>query len=164
MVDSRPIHREDHCRTRTRRPSSARHPGQHRVPVPHANLDADGRPLDGAKTYRLALPQDIPAARIWSLTLYDNQTRSMLQTSHRFPRAGSQRYPSPAAEAEPDGSTAVYFAPTRPDHVVPGNWIQTDRKKGWFTILRLYGPPPALLREDLATRRDRAQRLSQTER
>ena len=64
----------------------------------------------------------------------------MLQTSHRFPRAGSQRYPSPAAEAEPDGSTAVYFAPTRPDHVVPGNWIQTDRKKGWFTILRLYGP------------------------
>ena len=105
-----------------------------------ANLDADSRPLDGAKTYRLALPRDIPAARFWSLTVYDNQTRSMLQTSQRFPRAGSQSYPSPAAEAEPDGSTVVYFSPTRPEHVGPGNWIQTDPEKGWFTILRLYGP------------------------
>jgi hypothetical protein len=24
-----------------------------------------------------------------------------------------------------------------------GNWIQTDPKKGWFTILRLYSPLPS---------------------
>ncbi|HEY6745375.1 MAG TPA: DUF1254 domain-containing protein [Mycobacteriales bacterium] len=105
-----------------------------------ANVDPDGDPFDGSKTYRVRLPEDIPAARFWSLTLYDNQTRSMLQTPQRYPRAGSQRYPSPAAEAEPDGSTVVYFSPTRPDHVGPGNWIQTDPTKGWFVLLRLYSP------------------------
>jgi hypothetical protein len=105
-----------------------------------ANLDAHGDLLDGARTYRVRLPKDIPAARFWSFTVYDNQTRSMLQTPQRYPRAGSQMYPSPAAEAEPDGSTVVYFSPTQPDQVAPGNWIQTDPAKGWFTIFRLYSP------------------------
>jgi hypothetical protein len=105
-----------------------------------ANVDAAGDPFDGAKTYRLRLPKDIPAARFWSLTVYDNQTRSMLQTEQLYPRAGSQEYPSPAAEAEADGSTIIYFSPTRPDDVAPGNWIQTDPDKGWFTILRCYSP------------------------
>ncbi|MGY3614304.1 hypothetical protein ACVJGD_000500 [Bradyrhizobium sp. USDA 10063] len=47
--------------------------------------DSSGNPLDGAKTYKLTLPPNIPAAKFWSLTLYDNQTRSMLQTGQRFP-------------------------------------------------------------------------------
>jgi hypothetical protein len=105
-----------------------------------ANVDADGAPFDGAKTYRLILPKDIPAARFWSLTLYDNQTRSMLQTPQLYPRAGSQEYPSPAAVAESDGSTIVYFSPVQPDDVAPGNWIQTDPDRGWFTVLRCYSP------------------------
>jgi hypothetical protein len=106
-------------------------------------LDADGNPFDGAKTYKVTLPKDIPAAAFWSLTLYDNQTRSMLQTPQKYPRAGSQSYPSPAAETADDGSTTVYFAPEQPDGVARGNWIQTDPKKGWFTILRLYSPLPS---------------------
>ena len=36
--------------------------------------------FDGGKTYKMTLPPNIPAAKFWSLTLYDNQTRSMLQT------------------------------------------------------------------------------------
>jgi hypothetical protein len=104
------------------------------------NVDAAGEPFDGSKTYRLRLPKDIPAARFWSLTLYDNQTRSMLQTEQLYPRAGSQSYPSPAAEAESDGSTVVHFSPTKPDDVAASNWIQTDPEKGWFVILRLYSP------------------------
>ena len=47
---------------------------------------------------------------------------------------------TPAAEISADGSTTVYFGPTKPDGVNAGNWIQTDPKKGWFTILRLYSP------------------------
>ena len=39
-----------------------------------------------------------------------------------------------------DGSTTVYFAPSRPDGVKAGNWVQTDPKKGWNTLLRLYSP------------------------
>lgn len=105
-------------------------------------LDADGKAFDGAKTYKVTLPKGIPAAAFWSLTLYDNQTRSMLQTPQRYPRAGSQSYPSPAAEAASDGTTTVYFAPTQPKDAARGNWIQTDPAKGWFTILRLYSPLP----------------------
>ena len=105
-----------------------------------ATVDVDQQPFDGAKTYRLTLPKDIPAKTFWSLTLYDNQTRSMLNTPQRYPRAGSQSYPSPAAEPSADGSTTVYFAPEQPDGVGRGNWIQTVPGKGWFVILRLYGP------------------------
>ncbi len=103
-------------------------------------LDADKQAMDGAKTYKVTLPKNIPAQAFWSFTVYDNQTRSMLQTPQRYPRAGSQSFPSPAAEASADGSTTVYFSPTQPAGVQRGNWIQTDAKKGWFTILRLYSP------------------------
>lgn len=106
-------------------------------------LDAEGTLLDGAKTYKVTLPRDIPAEAFWSFTLYDNQTRSMLQTPQKYPRAGSQSYPSPAAEITADGTTTVYFSPTQPKDVARGNWIQTDPGKGWFTILRLYSPLPS---------------------
>ena len=106
-------------------------------------LDSEGNAFDGVKTYKVTLPKDIPAAAFWSFTVYDNQTRSMLLTPQKYPRAGSQSYPSPAAEANADGSTTVYFGPGQPEGVKRGNWIQTDPKKGWFTILRLYSPLPA---------------------
>jgi len=105
-----------------------------------ANVDKNGEPFDGSKTYKVVLPKDIPAARFWSFTVYDNQSRSMLQTTQLFPRAGSQSYPSPAAAPSADGSTTIYFGPERPEGIAEGNWIQTDPEKGWFTILRLYSP------------------------
>ena len=105
-----------------------------------AMTDASKNFFDGAKTYKVTLPKGIPQANFWSLTVYDNMTRSMLDTPQRFPRAGSQSYPSPAAEANADGSTTVYFGPKQPDGVKRGNWIQTMPGKGWFTILRLYSP------------------------
>jgi hypothetical protein len=102
--------------------------------------DATGHYLDGGKTYKVTLPGPVPAARFWSFTVYDNQTRSMLDTPQRYPRAGSQSYPSPAAEPDADGSTTVYFGPSQPDGVKRGNWVQTMPGKGWFTILRFYSP------------------------
>src|SRR5262245_16295665 len=105
-----------------------------------AFLDAEKNFFDGAKTYKVTLPKGIPAEKFWSLTLYDNQTRSMLDTPQRYPRAGSQSYPSPATQPNADGSTTVYFGPAQPASVQRGNWIQTMPGKGWFTILRLYSP------------------------
>jgi hypothetical protein len=91
-----------------------------------------------------AIPQrnesSVSRGRSSSLTLYDNQTRSMLQTPQRFPRAGSQSYPTPAAETDSDGSTTVHLGPTKPNDVSDGNWIQTTEGRGWFPILRLYSP------------------------
>ena len=103
-------------------------------------LDAGKDYFDGGKAYKVTLPKGIPQERFWSLTVYDNQTRSFLDTPQRYPRAGDQSYPTPAAEPNTDGSTTVYFAPTQPADVKRGNWIQTDPKKGWFTILRFYSP------------------------
>jgi hypothetical protein len=103
-------------------------------------LDSKDAPFDGGKTYQVVLPRDIPAARFWSFTVYDNQTRSMLDTPQRYPRAGSQSYPSPAAQANADGSTTVFFGPTQPAGVDRGNWIQTTPNKGWCALLRLYSP------------------------
>jgi hypothetical protein len=105
-----------------------------------ATLDAGKNHFDGAKTYKVTLPKGIPEANFWSFTVYDNMTRSMLDTPQRYPRAGSQSYPSPAAEPNGDGSTTVYFSPEQPAGVKRGNWIQTVPGKGWFTILRLYSP------------------------
>ena len=105
-----------------------------------AFVDTKGEYFDGSKTYKMNLPPNIQAEKFWSLTLYDNQTRSMLDTPQRYPRAGSQSYPSPAAVANPDGSTTIYFGPTQPPGVARGNWIQTMPGKGWSTILRLYSP------------------------
>jgi hypothetical protein len=98
--------------------------------------DADGQRLDGAKTYKLHLPPNIPVKTFWSLVVYDNQTRSMLQTDQQFPSMGSQRK---GIVINPDTSADVYFGPTAPaGH--EANWVQTVPGKGWNLILRLYGP------------------------
>jgi hypothetical protein len=102
--------------------------------------DEAGKPFEGAKTYKIVLPKGIPAAKFWSLTLYDNETRSMLATPQRFPRAGSQAFPTPAARASDDGSVTVIFSPKQPNGVPAGNWIQTMPGKGWFVLFRLYSP------------------------
>jgi hypothetical protein len=120
-----------------------------------ANVDANGNPFNGAKTYKVVLPPDIPAIKFWSITVYDNQSRSMLQTPQRYPRAGSQNYPSPAAKPYADGSTTIYFAPEKPEGVERGNWIQTDPEKGWFQILRLYFPKASFI--------DKTWRISEVE-
>ena len=102
-------------------------------------LDSDKNYLDGGKNYKCTLPPNIPQVNFWSFTVYDNQTRSMLRTPQRFPRVGSQSYPTPAAVANEDGSTDIYFGPRAPEGK-ESNWIQTVPGKGWFTILRLYSP------------------------
>ena len=67
-------------------------------------------------------------------------TEIPLDTPQRYPRAGSQSYPSPAAEPDANGATIVYFSPTQPVNVKRGNWIQTMPGKGYFPMLRLYSP------------------------
>jgi len=103
-------------------------------------VDAQKNYFDGAKTYRVTLPKGIPAEKFWSFTLYDTMSRSMLDTPQRYPRAGSQSYPSPAAEPNADGSTTLYFAPQQPKGVKRGNWIQTVPGKSFMPALRLYSP------------------------
>ena len=152
-------HRRHHCQPAHRRPHAQLAHGD--VLLRHLHYAGDDHATD---RHRLAVPwrvrgfqaanifdgeqdlqgdaaaKDIPAEKFWSFTVYDNQTRSMLDTPQRYPRAGSQSYPTPAAEPNADGSTTVYFGPSKPAGVKRGNWIQTDPGKGWSTLLRLYSP------------------------
>lgn len=101
-----------------------------------AFVDAKGNPLDGSKTYKVHMPPNIPAKNFWSFTLYDNQTRSMLQTDQQSPAAGSL---TKGLLVNTDGSVDVYFGPKAPAGK-ENNWVQTVPGKGWNTLLRLYGP------------------------
>ena len=98
--------------------------------------DSTGNYLDGANTYRLNIPADAPAKDFWSIVVYDPQTRSELQTGQRFP---SKNNTKDDLSTNPDGSVDLYFGPEPPEGC-EANWIQTVPGKGWFTILRLYGP------------------------
>jgi len=101
-----------------------------------AYLDANKKAFDGSKTYKLHVPANVPVNDFWAATLYDTQTRSLLQTSQTFPTVGSQ---DKDIKKNADGSYDLYFAPQAPKGK-EGNWLQTLPGKSWFVILRLYGP------------------------
>ena len=101
-----------------------------------AFTDSNQQPLDGGKNYKVHLPPHIPMKNFWSFVLYDNQTRSMLQTDEQFPSIGSQKK---GVVSNVDDSVDVYFGPQAPAGK-EGNWVQTVPGKGWNTIFRLYGP------------------------
>jgi hypothetical protein len=101
-----------------------------------AFVDSTGRPLDGGKTYKIQLPPNIPAKNFWSFVVYDNQTRSELQTDQQFPSIGSQKKD---LIINPDTSVDIWFGPIAPEGH-EANWVQTVPGKGWNTVIRLYGP------------------------
>ncbi|WP_205749296.1 DUF1254 domain-containing protein [Desulfopila sp. IMCC35008] len=101
-----------------------------------AYVDSVKQPFDGSKTYKLHIPADPPVNNFWAVTVYDTQTRSMLQTSQLFPTVGSQ---TKGIKQNDDGSTDIYFAPEAPEGY-ENNWLETVPGKSWFVILRMYGP------------------------
>jgi hypothetical protein len=101
-----------------------------------ATTDKEGEYLDGSRTYKLTVPANAPAKDFWSVVIYDPQTRSELQTGQRFPSKNNKR---DALGQNADGSVDLYFGPQAPEGK-KANWIQTVSGKGWYPILRLYGP------------------------
>ncbi|MHC4320421.1 MAG: DUF1254 domain-containing protein, partial [Planctomycetota bacterium] len=101
-----------------------------------AYLDGDKQPFDGSKTYKISLPPDAPIANFWAVTIYDTQTRSMLQTDQK--NAGIDSLQE-GLRYNRDGSIDIYFGP-KPPPGYKSNWVQTIPGKSWFTILRMYSP------------------------
>ena len=87
----------------------------------------NGKPLDGGKTYKVHLPPNIPAKNILVLhRLYDNQTRSKLQTDQQFPSVGSQKQGS--CRSTPTPPCDVWFGPKLP-HGSSRNQLGADHTR-----------------------------------
>ena len=101
--------------------------------------DASGAYLDGGQNYKLTLPAGIPAKDFWSVTVYDAETRSLLQNGMLKPSVSLFDQP----DVNADGSVDVYFGPQAPEGAADGlqkNWVKTLPGQGWFTYIRIYGP------------------------
>ena len=98
--------------------------------------DADGKLFDGSKHYTVTLPKDVPAKSFWSFMIYDNQTRSMLETDQKEAGLDGQKQ---GLRMNADGTTTVHFAAKAPEGW-ENNWIQTNPNKGFNLLFRVYGP------------------------
>ncbi|CCV14361.1 DUF1254 domain-containing protein [Mesorhizobium sp. STM 4661] len=103
--------------------------------------DKDGNHFDGSKSYRLHVPANVPALAFWSLTLYDTETRSMIQNAgNDSARSGNEKL-----KANADGSVDLYFGPAGSAPAgSESNWIETVPGKGFYPFFRFYSPTAPL--------------------
>lgn len=90
----------------------------------------------GDRRYELVVPRDVPARESWAVTLYDTETRCMIETPQGTPEVSSRHDPVQSA----DGSVRLFLSPDRPDGAPEANWIQTNPGKGFFACFRLHAP------------------------
>jgi hypothetical protein len=100
-------------------------------------VDKDGRPFDGAATYRLNVLANPPVKLYWSATAYDRETHALIRDSQWSSRSSN----TPGLQKSEDGSMDVYFAPAAPDGKET-NWVPTNASRGFEVLFRLYGPTP----------------------
>jgi hypothetical protein len=97
--------------------------------------DNTGATLDRGESYKLSVPQPVPGKLFWSVTVYDTETRSQVQTKQNKAALRS-RFELKDVKGE---TTELYFGPSTPNGK-EGQWIQTIPGKGWFVYFRVYGP------------------------
>jgi hypothetical protein len=111
-----------------------------------AYQDADGNWLTGDNSYRIQLPKDVPANMFWSLTVYDNDTRSMIQNQHGRPLVGSVH----GAVANEGRFIRSLLRPQPAGRCRRRELGADNAGQGLVrTYLRLYGPEATLLRQDM---------------
>ena len=95
----------------------------------------NGEWLDGSKSYKLHVPPNPPAKNFWSVTVYHNLTRYLIQNGKEIADKSSRG----DIIKNSDGSVDIYFGPTAPKGMEK-NWIPTVPGEAWFAYFRLYGP------------------------
>jgi hypothetical protein len=101
-----------------------------------AFMDRSSSYLDGGKSYSMTIPGPVPAALFWSATVYDAETRVLIETP--LDRAAVRSHLD-RPKGNSDGSYDIYFGPEAPAGM-ESNWVQTIPGRGWFPMVRLYGP------------------------
>jgi hypothetical protein len=97
--------------------------------------DRSGESYDGAKTYRLHVPSNVPIEQYWSLTAYDRDTHALIKNVDRASRASNNA----EVKTNADGSVDLYVG-AKPPAGQESNWIPTDPARGFELMFRLYGP------------------------
>ena len=97
--------------------------------------DKNGHAFDGGKSYRLRVPPNPPAKQFWSVTVYDTESRGIIQNPQQIADRSSRQ----ELVVNADGSVDVYFGPAAPKGFEK-NWIPTVTDRSWFTYFRLYAP------------------------
>jgi hypothetical protein len=97
--------------------------------------DGDGQPYEGARTYRLRVPPNVPVEQYWSVTAYDRGTHALIRGAVRASRSSQ----IPELQTNADGSVDIYFGPKAPSGM-ESNWVPTVPKRGFELMFRLYAP------------------------
>jgi hypothetical protein len=100
--------------------------------------DSKGAWLNGSNQYRLRVPANMPVKDFWSVTLYDYETRSQVQTDAN--KASLSTYDK--LKINDDGSIDLCFGPT-PPLGMESNWVKTIPGRGWWVWFRFYSPTEA---------------------
>jgi len=107
-----------------------------------ATLDSGRAELDGAKTYRLTIPADVPARAFWSLSLYERLPDGRLfyidNPIDRY-AIGNR---TPGLLWNDDGSLTIALSPAAPD--AAANWLPTPQTGPFTLIFRAYLPGPSM--------------------
>ena len=113
--------------------------------------DKSGAYLDGGKNYKLSVPLPVPGKLFWSVTVYDTDSRSQIQTPQKKAALRS------LFELNDDKGDAaeLFFGPSA-SAGKDDRWIQTIPGKGWFVYFRIYGPEQPAFRRDVEAGRFRA--------
>jgi hypothetical protein len=83
----------------------------------------------------LRIPANAPVKQFWSVTVYDNDDRCLIDTGE-LPDKSSRM----GLALNKDGSVDLYFGPELPKGAPKSNWTKTVPGEGWFTYFRLYAP------------------------
>lgn len=97
--------------------------------------DKSGAYLDGGKSYKLTVPLPVPGKLFWSVTVYDSDSRSQIQTDQKKAALRSLFELKDLS----GNSVDLHFGPTAPQGHAD-RWIKTIPGKGWFVYFRIYGP------------------------
>ncbi len=95
-------------------------------------VDSNGAALDSNCSYRIG--SVAPAARLWTLTLYDEAGRLLAS------ELGRSSFTSAEIVRDADDRFAISLSRS----LQPGNWLQLPPSGSFQAVLRLYDPPGAV--------------------
>ncbi len=101
--------------------------------------DKTGKSYDGARSYKLHVPADVPVKQYWSVTVYDRETHALLKGADRASRASN----AADVKKNADGSVDIYFGPKAPEGMET-NWVPTIPGRQFELMFRLYAPTQRL--------------------